>query len=249
MKIKGAQSIYRIIDVMEYIVSANGTMRLKDISEGINLSTPTTYRLLSVLRDRGIVSLDPETHKYYIGEGSILNRAFKKSEYLRTKYASACQQISDKFGVATAIFCRDGFNCVCLHTCQGIYALQTPFPAIGQAIPLGSSGVSIAILMALPVDECEAIIEHNKAVYEPYIICTTDYIRSIVEQSRKRGYGYSYGISATGNTAISFPLYFGVELVGALSIVYSNTTHWELKAESIVTYAKEIILGGAQDSD
>ena len=65
------QSVDRTITVMEFL-SRRGWSGVTEVSRELDIHKSTAYRLLTTLRDRGLVEQDAATEKYRLGFGLVL---------------------------------------------------------------------------------------------------------------------------------------------------------------------------------
>src|ERR671921_819387 len=65
------QSVDRAITVMEFL-SRRGWSGVTEVANELDIHKSTAYRLLTTLRDRGLVEQDAATEKYRLGFGMLL---------------------------------------------------------------------------------------------------------------------------------------------------------------------------------
>src|SRR5829696_4196509 len=65
------QSVDRAVSVMEFM-SRRGWSGVTEVSRELEIHKSTAYRLLTTLRDRGLVEQDAATEKYRLGFGLVL---------------------------------------------------------------------------------------------------------------------------------------------------------------------------------
>lgn len=63
----GAQSVERVLGVLEVIAATPTGLEIGDIADALGLSPSTTYRLVSVLQRQGYVRRQPTAHRYVLG--------------------------------------------------------------------------------------------------------------------------------------------------------------------------------------
>src|ERR687893_504055 len=64
------QSVDRAVSVMEFL-SRHGWSGVTEVARELDIHKSTAYRLLTTLRDRGLVEQDAATEKYRLGFGLI----------------------------------------------------------------------------------------------------------------------------------------------------------------------------------
>ena len=65
------QSVDRAVSVMEFL-SRRGWSGVTEVPRELEIHKSTAYRLLTTLRDRGLVEQDAATEKYRLGFGLVL---------------------------------------------------------------------------------------------------------------------------------------------------------------------------------
>ena len=65
------QSVDRAVSVMEFL-SRRGWSGVTEVSRELDIHKSTAYRLLTTLRDRGLVEQDAASEKYRLGFGLVL---------------------------------------------------------------------------------------------------------------------------------------------------------------------------------
>ena|SRR5579885_2326693 len=74
------QSVARALDILEAIADAGGGARLGEVSGRVGLNASTSHHLLSTLAQRGYVTQDPESRRFYLGPKVVrLGSAFQQS--------------------------------------------------------------------------------------------------------------------------------------------------------------------------
>src|SRR5919107_2038676 len=65
------QSVDRAVTVMEFL-ARRGWSGVTEVSRELDIHKSTAYRLLTTLRDRGLVEQDAGTEKYRLGFGMVM---------------------------------------------------------------------------------------------------------------------------------------------------------------------------------
>jgi DNA-binding IclR family transcriptional regulator len=206
------------MDILEAFSIDRPSLTLGEICEAVNLTLPTTHRLLKALQHKEMVFWDPLSKRYSLGAGVmrlaslILNRDDLTAiiqpslEYLRT-------ETRETVGLHGLI---DNER-VCL------VELVSPLPirmasGVGKAYPLHVGAAGKAILARMPSDHADAILDSA---------CRSGQIsgekrnglRRELQQVRSVGYATSRGETVPGAAAIATAvLNASGAVVGAINI-------------------------------
>ncbi|MDQ3602519.1 MAG: helix-turn-helix domain-containing protein, partial [Actinomycetota bacterium] len=109
------QSVDRAVSVMEFL-SRRGWSGVTEVSRELDIHKSTAYRLLTTLRDRGLVEQDAATEKYRLGFGLVLlARAVRADLDILRCARPVCERLSEhtKETVTIAVLERD--DAVVIH--------------------------------------------------------------------------------------------------------------------------------------
>jgi DNA-binding IclR family transcriptional regulator len=215
---RGAQTVHRAMDILEAFSVDRPSLALGEICEAVNLTLPTTHRLLKALQHKEMVFWDPLSKRYSLGAGVmrlaslILNRDDLTAiiqpslEYLRS-------ETHETVGLHGVI---DNER-VCL------VELVSPLPirmasGVGKAYPLHVGAAGKAILARMPSDHADRILDDacNAGLISGQ---RRNALRRELDQVRSLGYATSRGETVPGAAAIATPVLnaSGV-VVGAINI-------------------------------
>src|ERR1700760_3270914 len=67
--LRGAQTVYRAISILETFRADHAVLTLAEICEAVELTPPTAHRLLRALRSHDLISFDERARTYSLGTG------------------------------------------------------------------------------------------------------------------------------------------------------------------------------------
>lgn len=186
----GTQSVHRAVTILMEIASRNMRgLRVYEIAALMGLERPTAHRIVKGLLAQNMLTQDPETKAYKLGPLVYeLGLAASPHFTLRETCQSTLKRLAEKTGDSVFLVVRSGFDTVCLDRIEGSYPITTRTLDIGSRRPLGVGAGSLAILIALPEDEIERVIEVNSQRFPAFGNLTPQRLRNAIRVSRAAGY-------------------------------------------------------------
>jgi DNA-binding IclR family transcriptional regulator len=199
---RGAQTVHRAIDILEAFSLDRPSLGLAEICEAVNLTVPTTHRLLKALQHKEMVFWDPLSRRYSLGAGVmrlaslILNRddltaSIQPSlEYLRNQTHETV-----------------GFHGLIDNERVCLVELVSPLPirmasGVGTAYPLYAGAAGKALLALMPDDQVDRLL--NDASKAKLLGADRrNALRRELPQIRSAGYATSRGETVAGAAAIA----------------------------------------------
>ena len=109
------QSVDRAITVMEFL-SRRGWSGVTEVSREMDIHKSTAYRLLTTLRDRGLVEQDAATEKYRLGFGMVLLARTVSADLDILRCAKpVCERLSERTEETVTIAVLEGDDAVIIH--------------------------------------------------------------------------------------------------------------------------------------
>lgn len=186
----GTQSVHRAVTILMEIASCNMRgLRVYEIASLMGLERPTAHRIVKGLLSQGMVTQDPDTKAYKLGPLVYeLGLAASPHFTLRETCQSTLKRLAEKSCDSVFLVVRSGFDSVCLDRIEGSYPITTRTLDIGSRRPLGVGAGSLAILITLPEDEIERIIEVNSDRFAAFGNLSPQRLRNAIRVSRTAGY-------------------------------------------------------------
>ena len=109
------QSVDRAVSVMEFL-SRRGWSGVTEIANELNIHKSTAYRLLTTLRDRGLVEQDAATEKYRLGFGLVLLASSVRADLDILRCARPiCERLSEQTRETVTVAVLEGDDAVVIH--------------------------------------------------------------------------------------------------------------------------------------
>ena len=240
--IKGAQSVYRVLNVLEEIILCGDRMiSPRELSDALDIPVATVHRLLTVLRQKNFVACDPVTRKYHIGDSCLTSPRMDISAYIRSRFLPLAEYLSRKFGYSVVLYARKGYDAVCVERLEGEHHIQVFLNKVGERRLLGVGSATLSILAALPEEEAETILAHN----EPEIrsVLKTDFkvLRGFLAEARRNGYAFAQGMLLDGTIGVSHVLRMGGDILGSLAVDAVRSEQWDKDQPAIIQELKNAL--------
>jgi len=199
-------SVGRAIAVLRLIGAApEPGIRLRDISESLDLHKTSTSRMLTTLSSLGVIERDR-------------NRCFRVSDEFRTSFGtplsttrlrqaarSALGMLSETLEDVAFLSVPNGLDSLCVARYIGTYPIQALSLNVGGRRPLGVGAGSLALLAWAPDDERDHLIEMQRPRLANYRVGVED-ISAAVQKARAYGFTDMPGFVIQGMTGMGIPV-------------------------------------------
>jgi DNA-binding IclR family transcriptional regulator len=215
---RGAQTVHRAIDILESFTIDRPSLSLGQICDAVQLTLPTTHRLLKALQHKDMVTWDPLSKRYSLGVGVmrlaslILNR-----DDLNQIIQPWLELLRNETRETTALHGVFENQRVCL------VELVSPLPirmasGVGTPYPLYAGAAGKAILAWMPPSRIAQVLDDAVEAHKLSAQRRTA-LRMELEKIRTDGFATSRGETVSSAAAIAAPILNanGV-VVGAINI-------------------------------
>jgi DNA-binding IclR family transcriptional regulator len=212
------QSVDRAVSVMEFL-SRCGWSGVTEVSRELDIHKSTAYRLLTTLRDRGLIEQDAATEKYRLGFGLVLlARAVSADLDILRCARPVCERLSEHTKETVTIAVLEGDEAVVVHqSLSRASALSVDWT--GRHTPLHATAAGKIFLACMPEDQLLRILENPLERFTQNTIVDPASLR---EQNRRildQGYGYTVEELEVGLNAVGAPIRRADgAIVGAVSV-------------------------------
>jgi len=205
----GAQTLRRGLSILKLLASSQPEgLRISDIGRRLNLSKATAVRLTKTLVDERFVVRDPATRCYRLGPETFAVGLAAEPSYTLQRLAMAwLRALALETGDWVFFSVMEGFEAICLSRETGDVPIPPEALRVGDRHPLGVGAGGLAMLAALPESEAEAALLANSAyINKHYPNSPVSVVRSLLNETRERGYAIIPGIVVPNYWAIGVPL-------------------------------------------
>ena len=200
-------TVERAADVLLLFTrSPSSALGVTEIATALSFSKAAVHRILTSLRNKGLVEMDPITHRYALGPG-ILNLGLTYLDRLDVRKMAIPElaQLSEATQETATLSVRTGWTRVYLDQVtparEVIMSVQ-----IGIPHPLHSGSSSKAFLAFLPESDIERYLARPlEAVTEATITDPND-LRKELAEIRRQGFASSSGERQAAAASAAAPL-------------------------------------------
>lgn len=215
------QSLDRAMRLLELVVSqTQHGVDLQGLVAMSGLKRPTVHRLLTGLRNAGLVSYDTRTRRYLPAYklyemGMMAGQRFD----VRLLALPSLERLATETCDTVHLSVRHGDASLCVARTVGSYPIRTLTLEVGDTRPLGLGAGSLALLAAMPDDDIHAVIERNREALAKHPNFAAPRMMEHVEITRQQGYALNDGqmLPEMAGIAVAIREPYG-SVCGALSI-------------------------------
>lgn len=198
------QSLDRAVGLLEEVVNHAGDgASLPFLAEATRLSKPTAHRLLSGLRNLGLIDYDEKTRLFHPGLKIYRMGLASAARFDLVQLAQPCMvALAEETGDTVYLSLRSGDSSLCVARELGTFPIRTLTLEVGDYRPLGLGAGSLALLASLPDEEVEQTMKHNREKLAGHPNFDTVNLRALVRQTREQGYALNNGLMLPEMVAI-----------------------------------------------
>lgn len=180
-----------------------------EISEGIALSSSTTFRILVTLSIYNYVKRDEVSGQYRLGSACLeLARAYQDSNDLRKVALPELEALRDDTKETVHLAILDKMEIVYLEKLSGLYAIGIMTSRVGGRAPSHCTGVGKVLLAYQNPETVRAYFQkHGLPRYTEATITNLNELLRELESIRKRGYAFDNGEHELEVRCIATPIF------------------------------------------
>jgi DNA-binding IclR family transcriptional regulator len=222
--VTGAQTLLRALDILECFTQDGTSLSLVEIGRRVQLTAPTTHRLVKALVSRGFLIGDASRH-YTLGPAvmQLASVVMHRTENLAAVASPAIERLRDLIGETVSLHCLLGDDRICVAEYVSPERIRME-SGIGGVYPLYAGAAGKAMLAWLPevLDRVATRLEPHG----PATITDPAELAKELARVRRRGYAQSEGEVVVGATSMAVPL-FGSNgsVIGAINVA-GPSTRW-----------------------
>ncbi|MFG2090058.1 MULTISPECIES: IclR family transcriptional regulator [unclassified Spirillospora] len=188
--------------------SSRPDLGVTEIATELGLTKAAVHRILTALRSRELITLDPGTRRYALGHAAIaLGRAYLARMDLRAMAAPELRRLAQRVGETATLSIRRGDTRLYVDQVVRPHELRVEV-SLGIPYPLHAGSSSKAILAFLDDAEVDGYLERHplEALTERTIV-DEERLRKELTVIRKRGYAGSTGERQEGTASVAAPIF------------------------------------------
>jgi IclR family transcriptional regulator, KDG regulon repressor len=242
------QTLNRAIAVLDCFTRENSELGVREIARMVNLSSSVTGRLLSAMKEMGILSQNPETRAYSMG-ARVLSWAevYHSTLDLRNSALPAIKELHQTTRETISLYILDGNDRVCVERLESPQSVRI-VTRVGRRLPLYAGSAGKVMLAFLPVERQEQILLSTSLVpLTSKTITDLAVLRRELKKVRDQGCAVSFGEWVDDAAGVAAPILdHQAKLVGAISI--SGPTS-RFTRENVAMFSVEVKRVAAQISE
>ena len=178
-----------------------------EIANELGLTKAAVHRILTALRNRELITIEPTTRRYALGHAAIaLGRAYLARTDLRVMAAPELRRLAAATGETATLSIRRGDTRMYVEQVVPDQELRMEV-ALGLPYPLHAGSSSKSILAFLRKEEIDEYLDrHELTPLTEATITTPRKLRTELAEIRKRGYAISLGERQIGAASIAAPI-------------------------------------------
>jgi IclR family transcriptional regulator, acetate operon repressor len=202
-------AVERAMDVLLYFGrSSQADLGVTEIATALGLTKAAVHRILTALRSRELITVDPSTRRYALGHAAVaLGRAYLARTDLRAMAAPELRTLAAGTGETATLSLRRGDTRLYVDQVVPEQELRMEV-TLGIPYPLHAGGSSKAFLAFLDEPEIEEYLtRHPLDSLTDRTITEPGKLRKELTAIRKRGYATSLGERQAGAASIAAPVF------------------------------------------
>ncbi|MBB5873357.1 DNA-binding IclR family transcriptional regulator [Allocatelliglobosispora scoriae] len=202
-------AVERAMDVLLFFGrSGQPDLGVTEIATALGITKAAVHRILTALRSRDLITVDPATRRYALGHAAVaLGRAYLARTDLRAMAAPELRHLAEQTGETATLSLRRGDTRLYVDQVVPDQELRMEV-TLGIPYPLHAGGSSKAFLAFLAEAEIEEYLARHplepmtdKTVTDPVKL------RKELASIRKKGFATSLGERQAGAASLAAPIF------------------------------------------
>ncbi|MDP9475759.1 MAG: IclR family transcriptional regulator [Actinomycetota bacterium] len=239
------QSVDRAITVLEFL-GRRGWARVTEVANELDIHKSTAYRLLTTLRDRGMVEQSAATEKYRLGFGLVLLASAVTADLDIVRCARPiCERLSEQTQETVTVAVLEGDDAVVIHqSISRSSALNADWT--GMHTPLHATAAGKLFLVHMPEDQRRRILRGPLERFTEKTVVDPAALERGLRKIRSGDYAYTLEELELGLNAVGAPIRdANGSVVASVSV---SGPAFRMPAESISEVAETVRRAAAEIS-
>ena len=202
---RSVAGIDRAIDVLFLFEDADD-LGVTEIARRLDISKAVVHRILTSLRERGLVTVDDQTRRYSLGPSVLrLAAAYRESLDVRTMGLEAMRALSAATNETATMSVRHGDRRVYVDQVTPDREVKMTVQ-VGSSFPLHAGATGKAFLAWLSEPERTAYVEGGLDAITDATVTDPEALRRDLETIRSQGFAVSMGERQAGAGSVAAPV-------------------------------------------
>ena len=213
-------TLERTIEILDCFTPENPELGVRETARVLGMAHSTTGRLLSGLKDMGVLNQNPVTKMYSLG-GKVLAWAgsYNSTLDVRTKALPYLEELQAETQETISLYVLEGDVRVCVERLESTHNIRM-VARIGRRLPLYAGSAGKVFLAFLPENQKNEIL--SRTVFNsltPATITDTNKLNKEIKKIRNKGYAESHGEWILEASGIACPIFErSGDVIAALTI-------------------------------
>ena len=201
------QSLRKGIDILFLFTRDHPTMTVKEIAQSIGAPLATAYRLVTTLREKGLIQRNSVSGHYSLGLKLLeLGGAIHSTMDLESLAIPFLQKLAKSSGETVQLTVVNSDRGVCIYVEESPSTLRMA-PRKGDGLPLHAGASVQAILAFLPLEEQNRILKGPLEQFTPHTINSPEGLRRRLVKIREQGFIITAEEVYVGSVGIAAPIF------------------------------------------
>lgn len=199
--------VTRALDVLRYLSEADATtVGVTQVAAELKISKAAAHRILTTLKEGGLVEVDEESRRYRLGPGvlALASRYMGDLDVLETA-RPLMRSLSLETAETVTISIRTGWERVYVDQVTPVREVKMSVQ-IGKPFPLHAGSSGKVTLAYMPVDDVETYLKRGLRKVTELTVTDVAELRRQLDHIRGQGYAQSFGERQVGAGSTAAPI-------------------------------------------
>jgi DNA-binding IclR family transcriptional regulator len=239
-------AVDRAVDVLLLFGrSLQPTLGVTEIADELGMPKSGVHRVLNTLRRRRLVTYDPATRKYALGQAAVaLSQGYAARHDMQAMATQEVSALRRATGETASLAIRRHASVLVRAQSVPDHELRVEFH-LGRPLPLHVGASGKTFLAFVPEHEVDEYVTRSTDTqgrlerFTPHTLDRVDDLRADLAEIRERGYAISHGERLTGVVSIAAPVLDHEEYPVSVLAVTGPESRLDVSAAYVVTALQE----------
>ncbi len=222
------QTLERAMALLDCFTQEQPEMGVREAARRLNWSSSTTGRMMTALKELGILSQNPETRAYALG-GKVLAWAgvYTATLDVRNRALPILEELYRQTSETVSLYVLEGNERVCVERFESPHNVRI-VARIGRRLPLHAGSAGKVFLAYLPEQRREEILRSAPLIsFTPKTIIDLDLLRKEIRKIRQQGYAVSNGEWILEAAGVASPVFDQNGEIAAAVTIYGPAQRFD----------------------
>jgi len=201
-------TLERTIEILDCFTPEHSELGVRETARLLGMSHSTTGRLLSGLKDMGVLNQNPATKMYSLG-GKVLAWAgsYNSTLDVRNRALPYLEELHTETQETISLYVLEGDVRVCVERLESTHNIRM-VARIGRRLPLYAGSAGKVFLAFLPESKKDEIL--SRTAFDPLTPVTITEVKELnkeIAKIRKQGFAESHGEWILEASGIACPIF------------------------------------------